>query len=108
MADRLFWAARCKNCSEMVGYRDVRYTLDVYGANVEEKLPEGTTRRRCDHCGTVGEFELRHLRPTPASSFFRECRRSSQPRCSYFLIRITPTAVSRRSRSGSFKRAFSA
>jgi len=49
----------------MVGYRDVRYTLDAQGARAEEKLPEGTTKQRCDHCGTVGDFDLRQLRPTP-------------------------------------------
>lgn len=65
MSDKLYWAARCKSCSGMVGYRDVRYAVDARGANVEEKLPEGTTSRRCDHCGTVGEFDLRQLRPTP-------------------------------------------
>jgi hypothetical protein len=64
MSDKMYWAARCKSCSGMVGYRDVKYTLDVYGANVEEKLPEGTTKRRCDHCGSVGDFNMRQLRPT--------------------------------------------
>jgi hypothetical protein len=49
----------------MVGYRDVRYTLDTQGVTVEEKLPEGTTTRRCDHCGAVSEFDLRLLKPTP-------------------------------------------
>lgn len=70
MADRMFWAARCKSCSEMVGYRDVRYILDAGGARVEERLPEGTTRRRCDHCGTVGEFDSRQLRPTTVKLLF--------------------------------------
>jgi hypothetical protein len=49
----------------MVGHRDVRYTLDARGANAEEQLPEGTARRRCDHCGAMGDFDLRLLRPTP-------------------------------------------
>lgn len=64
MLDKLYWAARCKSWSGMVGYRDVRYALDARGANVEEKLPEGTTSRRCDHCGIMGDFDLRLLRPT--------------------------------------------
>ena len=54
----------------MVGYRDVRYTLDARGMNAEEKLPEGTTRRRCDHCGAIGEFDLRQLRPTTVKLLF--------------------------------------
>jgi hypothetical protein len=32
--------------------------------NVEEKLPAGTASRRCDHCGAIGDFDLRQLRPT--------------------------------------------
>ena len=28
----------------MVGYRDVKYTLDSQGAQVEEKLPEGAAK----------------------------------------------------------------
>lgn len=47
----------------MVGYRDVRYILDARGAEIEEKLPDGTTRRRCVHCGTVGDFDLCQIRP---------------------------------------------
>jgi hypothetical protein len=65
MADKMYWAARCKSCSRMVGYRDVRYVLDARGVNGEEKLPEGRASRRCDHCGTMGDFDLRQLRPTP-------------------------------------------
>jgi hypothetical protein len=49
----------------MVGYRDVRYTLNMLGGDAEEKLPEGTVRRRCDHCGAIGNFDLRLLKPTP-------------------------------------------
>ncbi len=64
MADKMYGAARCKGCSEMVGYRDVRYIVDVRGAEVEEKLPEGTIERRCDECGTVSVFDLRQLRPS--------------------------------------------
>jgi len=41
MTDKMYWAARCKSCSGMVGYRDVRYTLDSQGVNAEEKFPEG-------------------------------------------------------------------
>jgi len=70
MTDKMYWAARCKNCSGMVGYRDVRYTQDARRVSVEEKLPEGTTSRRCDHCGTVGEFDLRQLRPTTVKLLF--------------------------------------
>ncbi len=65
MPDKMYWAARCKSCSGMVGYRDVRYTLDIRGGEAEEKLPEGTTRRRCDHCGAMCDFDLRLLKPTP-------------------------------------------
>jgi hypothetical protein len=64
MADTMYWAARCKKCSGMVGYRDVRNTFDAQGAKVEEKLPVGTVERRCDHCGAVGLFDLSQLRPT--------------------------------------------
>jgi hypothetical protein len=64
MADKMYWAARCKRCSGMVGYRDVKYTLDARGTEVEEELPHGIAERRCDHCGTVGVFDLRRLRPT--------------------------------------------
>ncbi len=64
MNSKMYWAARCKSCSGMVGYRDVRYTLDALGVCAEEKLPPGTTRRRCDHCGAIGDFDLRQLRPT--------------------------------------------
>jgi hypothetical protein len=49
----------------MVGYRDVRYTTDAQGVKAEEKLPEGTTRQRRNHWGTVGDFDLRQLKPTP-------------------------------------------
>jgi len=65
MQDKMYWAARCRSCSGMVGYRDVRYTLDIRGGEAEEKLPEGTTRRRCDHCGAMCDFDLRLLKPTP-------------------------------------------
>jgi hypothetical protein len=61
MADKMYWAARCKSCSGMVGYRDVRYSLDNRGDKTEETLPEGTVKRRCDHCGTVCVFDLRIL-----------------------------------------------
>ena len=64
MADKTYWAARCKNCSGMVGYRDVRYTVDMRGEEIAELLPEGTVTRRCDHCGTIGYLNLRQLRPT--------------------------------------------
>jgi hypothetical protein len=64
MARQMYWAARCRKCSGMVGYRDVRYTFDASGAKTEEELPEGTIERRCDHCGAVGVFDLRQLRPT--------------------------------------------
>jgi hypothetical protein len=64
MTDKMYWAARSKSCGGMVGYRDVRYTLDARGLCAEETLPEGTTRRRCDHCGAMGDFDLRQLQPT--------------------------------------------
>jgi hypothetical protein len=66
MTDKLYWAARCKKCSGMVGYRDVRYQVDMRGMEVAEQLPEGTINRRCQHCGNVGILVLRLLRPTPA------------------------------------------
>jgi hypothetical protein len=64
MADKMFWAARCKGCSGMVVYRHVQYTLDVRGRMAAETLPEGTVKRRCDHCGTMNDFDLRQLKPT--------------------------------------------
>jgi uncharacterized Zn finger protein len=64
MADKMYWAASCKSCSGMVVSRHVQYTLDVRGRMMEETLPEGTVKRRCDHCGTVSDFDLRQLRPT--------------------------------------------
>ncbi len=70
MTDKMYWAARCKSCSGMVGYRDVRYLSDAQGAKAEENLPAGTITRRCDHCGTVGDFDLRQLRPTPVRLLF--------------------------------------
>jgi hypothetical protein len=65
MADKMYWAARCKRCSGMVGYREVRYVVALDGVNGEEVLPARGMRRRCDHCGTVSEFNLQNLRPTP-------------------------------------------
>jgi len=64
MLDKIYWAASCKRCSGMVGYRDVRYVITIDGAKAEEDLPLGTVRRRCDHCGTVGDFNLQDLPPT--------------------------------------------
>jgi hypothetical protein len=64
MADSMYWAAPCKECSGMVGYRDVRYILDARGVRTQETLPEGIIERRCDHCGAAGVFALRRLRPT--------------------------------------------
>jgi hypothetical protein len=64
MADKMYWAGTCKRCSGMVGYRDVRYTPHVGAEMVEEILPEGTVKRRCDHCGTMNDFDLRQLKPT--------------------------------------------
>jgi hypothetical protein len=57
MADKMYWAARCQKCSGMVGYREVRYIVDAEGTTIEE-LPEGTSKRYCNHCGTVSVFEL--------------------------------------------------
>jgi hypothetical protein len=65
MSDKLYWAARCKKCSGMVGYRDVRYRVDSRGLEVAEELPEGIIDRRCQHCGNVSVLVLRLLRPTP-------------------------------------------
>jgi len=64
MEEKMYWAARCKKCSGMVGYRDVRDTVDARGARVEERLHVGTVERRCDHCGSIGVFDLQKLRPT--------------------------------------------
>ncbi len=64
MLEKMYWAARCKKCGGMVGYRDVRNVVDVSGAQVVENLPVGTVERRCDHCGAVAVFDLRQLRPT--------------------------------------------
>jgi len=68
MADKMYWAAKCKKCGGMVGYPDVRYMANAQGVTVEEELPNGTVERRCDHCGTVGVFDLRQLRP-PSVNF---------------------------------------
>ena len=65
MEEKMYWAARCKKCSGMVGYRDVRYIEDAQGAKFEEVLPEGTTERYCKQCGIIGVFDLRQFRPTP-------------------------------------------
>jgi hypothetical protein len=62
--EKMYWAAHCKKCSGMVGYRDVKNTADASGTQVVEKLPVGTVERRCDHCGALGVFDLRQLRPT--------------------------------------------
>ena len=51
MSDKIYWAAKCKRCSGMVGYRDVRYLLTIDGAKTEEELPNRT-----------GETALRPLR----------------------------------------------
>ncbi len=64
MANKMYWAARCKKCRGMVGYRNVRYAVDAQGFNVEEMLPPGTVTQRCGHCGAVSDFNLHYLRPT--------------------------------------------
>jgi hypothetical protein len=64
MADKMYWAGTCRRCTGMVAYREVRYTPDIGEREIEEILPEGTVKRRCDHCGSMGEFDLRQLRPT--------------------------------------------
>ena len=48
----------------MVGYRDVIYVLRIDGMRAEEELPVGTMRLRCDHCGTVADFNVHNLQPT--------------------------------------------
>jgi hypothetical protein len=70
MTDKSYWAVRCKKCSGMVGYRDVRYTLDSRGTQVEEKLPKGTVKLCCAHCGTFGVFDLHRLQPTSVKLLF--------------------------------------
>ncbi len=54
----------CTRCSGMVGYRDVRYVFAINGTKAEEELPAGRIKRRWDHCGAVGDFNLQNLRPT--------------------------------------------
>ena len=65
MTDKMYWAARCKSCSGMVGYRDVRYALDAQGVNAEEKLAEGQPGGAATTAGQLAIFNLRQLRPTP-------------------------------------------
>jgi hypothetical protein len=65
MAEKMYWATKCMRCTGMVGYRDVRYLPTIGGAKVEEELPVGIMRLRCGHCGTVSDFNLQNLRPTP-------------------------------------------
>ncbi len=64
MADKMYWAARCKSCSGMVGYRDVRYVLTIAGSEAEEELSAGIIKQRCAHCGTLNDFGMHQLRPT--------------------------------------------
>ena len=45
MANKMYWAARCKKCRGMVGYRGVRYTVDAHGVNVEELQPQAAFAR---------------------------------------------------------------
>jgi len=61
---QMYWATKCTRCSGMVGYRDVGYVLSIDGMRAEEELPVGTMRLRCDHCGTVSDFNLQNLHPT--------------------------------------------
>ena len=63
MVDLMYWGARCEKCGGMVGYRNIRYTIDALGVRAEQ-LPAGTIEKRCDHCGEVGVFDLRKLQPT--------------------------------------------
>jgi hypothetical protein len=64
MADKMYWAARCKSCRGMVGYRDVRYVIDIEGTKTEEELPVGIIKQRCVHCGALNDFGTPQLRPT--------------------------------------------
>jgi hypothetical protein len=64
MGDKMYWAARCKSCSGMVGYRDVKYVVNIHGAKTEEELPLGLIKQRCAHCGTLNDFGMHQLRPT--------------------------------------------
>jgi hypothetical protein len=79
MVKKMYWAVRCKNCNGMVGYRDVIYRLDALGAEVQEAFPEGTINRRCSHCGTVSDFDLRQLRPTSLERLVQK-KPEKQPR----------------------------
>ena len=65
MGDKMYWAAKCSACSRLIPYRDVSYTVIADGTKTEDKLPNGTARRRCDHCGTLNEFDLRQLQQAP-------------------------------------------
>ena len=42
----------------------VRYVLTIDGTKVEEELPVGTMRLRCDHCGTLNDLSMHQLQPT--------------------------------------------
>jgi hypothetical protein len=72
----------------MVGYRDVRYVLSIDGMRAEQDLPVGTMRLRCDHRGTVSDFNLQNLRPTSIRLVVPSCRsgrRTSSTRVSVMV-----------------------
>jgi hypothetical protein len=64
MVEKLYWAARCRSCGAMVGYRDVRYVVNIDGTKTEEELPVGIIKQRCAHCGTLNDLGTHQLRPT--------------------------------------------
>ena len=64
MADKMYWATKCTRCNGMVGYRDVRYVVNIDGTKTQEELPVGIIRQRCAHCGTLNDFGMHQLRPT--------------------------------------------
>jgi len=89
MSEKMYWAARCERCDGMVGYRDVTYRLDVLGAEVEESLPKGTITRRCSHCGTVSDFDLRQFRPISLGRLVQKKLSNKQPRSAEnFFLRL--------------------
>jgi hypothetical protein len=64
MADKMYWATKCTRCNGMVGYRDVRYVVNIDGTKTQEELPVGIIRQRCAHCGTLNDLGMHQLRPT--------------------------------------------
>ena len=42
MANKMYWAARCKKCRGMVGFRVVLYTVDALGLRLPSDRDVGT------------------------------------------------------------------